>query len=157
LKTGKAAGQLKGHSGVVVSLAFSADGKLLLSSAGELMPRDSDPITYDNTIRLWDVDKQRELRTLLKADAAYGLGAAPDGRWAIATTQRWGVAGFRFDLAAGKDVHNLGGYACAAFSPDGKLLALAPRAESLRYQTGQITLLDTATWNPVGQTAVHVG
>jgi len=43
-------GVLRGHTGVVVSLAFSGDGRTLASASGE-----------EHTIRLWDVRTQQPL------------------------------------------------------------------------------------------------
>src|SRR5262249_32148988 len=50
--TGKEIGQLKGHTKPTVSLAITADGKLLASGG------------YDGIIRLWDLDKKAEVQQL---------------------------------------------------------------------------------------------
>jgi hypothetical protein len=66
---------LEGHSNWVVSLAFSLDGKRLISGAG------------DSTARVWDVEVGRELgRLRFKGNSVYVYSVAftPDGRHVFA-------------------------------------------------------------------------
>jgi hypothetical protein len=61
---------LKGHSNWVVSLAFSSDGKRLISGAG------------DSTARVWDVDSGKEIgRLRFDGSSTYveGVGLTPKG------------------------------------------------------------------------------
>ena len=68
--TGKLVGLLnKGHVGVVSGMAFSRDGKLLMSGSG----------LQDLTAIIWDVDNRRMLHQLRgHTDQIYALGFSPD-------------------------------------------------------------------------------
>lgn len=79
-RSGKVAKTLTGHSGLLTSLDFSADGKLLLTSG------------LDGTVRLWDVAKGTLRATLV----SFG-----DGTWAVTDP-----AG-RYDASNGGDVAGL--------------------------------------------------
>ncbi|HQI34162.1 MAG TPA: hypothetical protein PLK87_15900 [Verrucomicrobiota bacterium] len=69
---------LDGHSNWVVSLAFSADGKQLISGAG------------DSTARIWDVESGKEIgRIRFPGESTYvqSVGLSPDGEIAFALVQ----------------------------------------------------------------------
>jgi len=60
---------LTGHSNDVWSVAFSPDGRTLASGSG------------DETIKLWDVQRQREIATLTgHSREVYSVAFSPDGR-----------------------------------------------------------------------------
>ena len=86
--TGKLVGLLsKGHVGVVSGLAFSRDGKLLMSGSG----------LQDLTAIIWDVDNRRMLHQLRgHTDQIYALGFSPDKERAYSgaydrTVKMWSV------------------------------------------------------------------
>jgi len=76
--TGEQQKLLKGHSNWVVSLSFSADGKRLLSGAG------------DSTARVWDVGTGKEIgRLRFEGSSTYihSVGLSPKGDRVFALTQ----------------------------------------------------------------------
>jgi len=96
-----------GHAGGVTSIAFSRDGRSLLS-AGD-----------DGNLHLWDVrDPGRTPRQSLRLSGhpTYLADISPDGRHAVSR----GLNYLQFwDLEAGKAVHQfMVNYTCVAFSPN---------------------------------------
>ncbi|MEI6077827.1 MAG: hypothetical protein WCS94_19755 [Verrucomicrobiota bacterium] len=74
-RTGERQKLLKGHGNWVVSLAFSADSRRLISGAG------------DSTARIWDVENGKEIgRVRFAGESSYveGVGLAPKGDIAFA-------------------------------------------------------------------------
>jgi WD40 repeat protein len=82
--TGREKYALKGHRGFIKSLAFSLDGRRLVS--GSARPGDW---TGDNTVRVWDM-ATGQAKLLLKADGAH-VACSPDGRRIAAGGWRWQV------------------------------------------------------------------
>lgn len=83
-QTGARQKLLKGHSNWVVSLAFSADGKRLISGAG------------DSTARVWDVESGQETgRLRFPGESSYveGVGLSPKGDIAFAVVRGMLVVG----------------------------------------------------------------
>ncbi|MGH7998575.1 MAG: protein kinase domain-containing protein [Brasilonema sp.] len=105
---------LKGHSSDVNSVAFSVDGKTLASGSD------------DNTIKIWSVTSQQEIRTLkghtrwVWTVAFSGDGKTLASGSADKTIRLW-------NLETGQEIGILKGHAAGvssiAFSPDGKTLA----------------------------------
>jgi WD40 repeat protein len=71
LATGQVLGLLRGHSNVVLSLAFSADGRYLVSGQGG----------DDAHAIIWDVAQRRLLHKLTgHTDDIYAVAFTPDGQ-----------------------------------------------------------------------------
>lgn len=111
------------HDDVILSIAFSPDGKLL-ATAG-----------YDRLIKLWDVAANKELRVLRDhSDSVYAVAFSPDGKLLASGGADRAVK--VWDVASGTRLYTLGEstdwvYA-VAWSPDGKHLAAAGVDRSLR-------------------------
>lgn len=101
----------QGHTGFVLALAFSPDGKRALSGS------------EDATVRLWEVATGREIRPLEgHSGDVLAVAFSPDGKRALSggmdrTVRLW-------DLTSGRELRRLEGHtervSSVAFSPDGK-------------------------------------
>jgi WD40 repeat protein/serine/threonine protein kinase len=105
---------LRGHTAAVSAVAFSPDGKLLVSAS------------HDNTLKVWDVLQGRELFTLTgHQDAAYDVAMSPEGH--LAASAGWDGFVRIWDLTLRKEIgrfekhHNI--VHRLAFSPDGRRIA----------------------------------
>jgi WD40 repeat protein len=127
---------LQGHPGMVMSLAYSPDGKRLASGG------------TDNCVRLWDVGTSNELRLLQgHAGPVNAVAFSPDGKM-IASAG--GDPAIRlWEAATGKEIRRLAGHEnmiyALAFAPTGKTLASAG-------EDGTIRLWDVAA----GKELVHL-
>jgi len=103
-----------GHMGTVDAVAFSPDGRMIVSGS-----------EADHMVKVWDVVSGRVLRTF---EGSYGRGVAfsPDSRSIAAgdydTLKLW-------DVTSGRELHAFTGFGgqveAVAFSPDGRTIALA--------------------------------
>ncbi len=101
----------QGHTGFILALAFSPDGKRALSGS------------EDATVRLWEVATGREVRPLEgHSGDVLAVAFSPDGKRALSggmdrTVRLW-------DLTSGRELRRLEGHtervSSVAFSPDGK-------------------------------------
>jgi RNA polymerase sigma factor (sigma-70 family) len=116
-RTGRLLRELKGHSASVTALAVAPGGKVLASAASEGGRPDG--------IRTWDLASGEPLPGKVSGWPGTLLGFSPDGK-ILADESRNEV---RFwDAASGKLLHTVrcswNGGRSAAFSPDGRLLAV---------------------------------
>jgi WD40 repeat protein len=141
---------LSGHAGTVSSLAYSADGKLMLSAG------------HDKTVRVWDLASGKVVRNLTGCSAAVSSAAfSADAQFAIATSDDkqvriWPVGGpidagvAAKNVAPTMTVPQIAVPRCAAFTPDG-----------LRFVTSGDELLihvwDRATGLELERFASHTG
>ncbi|MBL8799932.1 MAG: WD40 repeat domain-containing protein [Planctomycetia bacterium] len=120
-----------GHTGTILAIAVSADGQRLLSGS------------EDRTLRLWDINGEKELKRFEGHRAAVSAVAiSPDGKRALSgshdrTIRLW-------DLETGKELRVLTGHtdkvAAVAFSPNGKWALSSGHDRTVRYwklETGE--------------------
>ena len=111
-----------GHSGSVTSVAYSPDGKFILTGG------------YDETARLWDAATGKELR---RFEAYFGavnsVAYSPDGNTILT-----GSADARlWDAATGEELRRFPGYfgvSSVAYSPDGKFILTGNFGDSTARQ-----------------------
>ncbi|MDR7593308.1 MAG: WD40 repeat domain-containing protein [Armatimonadota bacterium] len=151
--TGQPVRVLRGHEALVTALAFSRDGRFLLSG--------SEP--HDRTVRLWDVATGRGLRTFRGHLASVeGVAFAPDGP-SVASAS-WDNTVRVWDRASGRERHQLTAHVHALavqYAPDGRVIASggrgwlpgsAPRVRdpvSGEWLTSGIVLWDAHTGIPL--------
>lgn len=123
-------GKFEGHTGAVTSVAFSPDGKRILSGGA------------DKTLRIWDVETRKETRIEGNHEAIECVAFAPDGKRLVAG----GESLIRvWDAESGRELMTLvmggGTVGCLAISGDGRMLMAGTNANYLNVwdmNTGQL-------------------
>ena len=162
LDTGQSLKTLVGHTNVVHSVAFNPDGQTLASGS------------FDQTLRLWDVNTGQCLKTLAgHSKVIWAVAFSPDGKTlASGSTDQ---TAHLWDARTGQSLQRLVGHAhqvrSVAFSPDGQILVSSsedqtvrlwdvanPRGldsgQCLKTLTGHTHWVISAAFSPDGQTLV---
>jgi WD40 repeat protein len=98
-----------GHSSSVSSVAFSPDGKTIVSGSNDMM------------VKLWDTATGREIRTFGDSSYVSSVAFSSDGTIVVSGFVNTGIT--LWDVATGSEIRNFGrssGIDRVAFSPDGK-------------------------------------
>jgi WD40 repeat protein len=140
---------LKGHEAPIEALAFSADGRKLIS------------ISRDKTARCWDLSDQEESRVLERRQIDC-LSYSPDGRYLIESSIHDGIR--VHDLSSTDPPRSLSARPSrrAVFSPDGRTIAGGPDHGVVLWDAktgdlaaaghnGTVWLWDTSTWDEIGR------
>jgi WD40 repeat protein len=118
---------LHGHTGSVIQVAFTPDGRRLASRSS----RWGGITLWDNTVRIWDVDSRATLPVLRgHTRTIYPVAYSPDGRWLASGS--WDSTVRLWDAATGEMCATLPHDSYVwdlAFGPDGKWLATGCGAE----------------------------
>ncbi|GHJ03916.1 hypothetical protein TPA0906_57810 [Streptomyces olivaceus] len=125
-----------GHTAEVGSVAFSPDGKTLVTSG------------HDSTIRLWDMAGRRQIASLDgRSSQTHTAAFSPDGRMLVTSHDGWKVR--VWDVRTRKQTAVLTGAGSpAVFSPDGATIATGG-------QQGQVLLWDARTSRKTGELQIH--
>jgi WD40 repeat protein len=98
-----------GHTRGVTSVVFSSDGRFVLSGS------------MDETLKLWDVDSGRLIRTFAARDSITSVAFSPDVRLALSGSMAGNLA--LWDVTSGREIWAFTGHAASvrsvSFSPDG--------------------------------------
>jgi len=124
---------LKGHQAAIEALAFTADGRRLIS------------IGHDNTVRCWDVADREESRVLQKGHGIDSLSYSPDGRYLVEASMTDGIR--VHDLTSTDPPRKLTTRRSrqAVFSPDGRTIAGGPDHRLTLWDAKTKDLLGTLT------------
>jgi len=120
--TGAEVMTLRGHSERVWSVAFSPDGKRIVSGS-----------SVDHTVRVWDAGGGAEVLTLPSDGPVHSVAFSPDGKRIISGSMAGTVK--VWDSATGTELMTLRGHSdriwSVAFSPDGKTIAAGTDDDSM--------------------------
>jgi WD40 repeat protein len=136
LATGRELATYPGHEGGVVAVAFTPDGKRVVSLSGQ------------RVVKTWDATRDPEMVVFRQGRGASHAALGPDGRYVAAAAND--VTARVWDTATGLELLKLDDKyedsRQVAFSPDGKHLAVAIKQGWL----GGVRIVDAKTGRPVG-------
>ncbi len=135
--SGKVIQSMRGHTSLAVSVAFSADGKVVATGGDQ----------HDQTVRLWDVRTGKVLSSSNAGGIVLGVTFSPDGK-TVATAQGDGRV-LLWDVLTGEEIRALAP-ACAKnslpfFSPDGRFLVCAGANDKDDRHIPEVKLWDVGT------------
>ena len=143
-----------GHSGDILSVAFSRDGKYIVSGG------------QDKTIKLWEFQSGLKIKTFIgHTDRVTSVAFSPDGKQIISGSYDGDIK--LWDSQSGQEIKTLKGYhwhvTSVAFSPDGKqiisggynnLIKLwdSQSGEEIRTLKGHTDDVNSIAFSPDGKT-----
>jgi WD40 repeat protein/uncharacterized caspase-like protein len=130
-----------GHASLVISVAFSPDGRLIATGSA------------DNTIKLWDAATGNQLRSVEgHTGPVNSVAFSPDGN--VIASGSWDKTIKLWDVATGNQVRSLEGHTgyvnSVAFSPDGNVIASGSGDKTIK-------LWDAATGKQLRSVEGHTG
>ena len=150
--------RFEGHTSFVVSVAFSPDGRHVLSGSGGDYQDGQWLRSSDNAIRLWDVETEELVRQFTgHTHMVSGVAFSPDGRHVLSGSQDKTIR--LWDVETGRELRRFGGWfsgkhtygvTSVAFSADGNQAASGSEDQSLR-------LWDVASGKERARFLGHVG
>lgn len=131
-----------GHSDAVCSVAWSHDGRFIVSGS------------IDKTVKLWDGCSGREICSFIAPNCVYSVDWSPDGKFVASgckpagSEEDWNKSVIKvWDVNAGSEIRTLQGCSRVAWSGDGRMLAGGGVDNK---GTEIIKLWDTHSWNETG-------
>ena len=110
-----------GHAGVVLSVAFSPDGRTIASASGRHY--ESDWFGNDPTIRLWDTESGIQKQILIgDSTAVYHVAYSPDGQVLVSCGSD--KKAIFWDTATGNPLWTIAGKARTSGDPNLKVKGL---------------------------------
>ncbi len=157
----KSVRELTGHKDWVVGLSMTPDGKTLISGADRVVGPKKEK---EGEIIVWDRAAGKELRRIYLKGWPWGMAISPDGQTVLAAERvplvfdsgsrsglkLWSAQTGAMKADLGKE--NKERMAAAAYSPDGKWLAVCRGGEASGL-SGKVTLLDPATGKKIRETS----
>ncbi|VBB80706.1 Putative HET containing-domain vegetative incompatibility protein [Podospora comata] len=135
----------EGHSGSVVSVAFSPDGSRIVSASN------------DRTIRIWEAESGKEVRKLEgHGNWVVSVAFSPDGSRIVSASDDRTIR--IWEAKSGKEVRKLEGHrgsvVSVAFSPDGSRIVSASKDWTIRiWEAASGSCLEAIN---VGTSATHI-
>ena len=134
--TGKSISTFKGHTDGIYSVAFSPDGKTIVSGS------------LDNTARLWDTQTEKSISTFKgHTGSIYSVAFSPDGETIASASADMTVRLWNAHTGEHKNtLRHKGAVKSIAFSPDGNMIATGIYGENAPQHlrdanTGELTTL----------------
>jgi WD40 repeat protein len=156
----KATRELTAHKDWVLGLSMTPDGKTLVSGADRVVGPKKEK---EGELIVWDLAAGKELRRIYLKGWPWGMAISPDGQTIIASERvplvfdagsrsglkMWNAQTGKMKADLGKEIKER--MAAAAYSPDGKWLAICRGGEA-NGLSGKVTLLDPATGKKIRET-----
>ncbi|KAG5716196.1 hypothetical protein E4T56_gene10766 [Termitomyces sp. T112] len=148
--------EINGHTNQVTSVAFSPDGKSIVSGS------------FDQSVRVWEASSGAQLKKLNgHTDQVTSVAFSPDGKYIVSGSEDQSVR--VWDVSSGAQLQKLNGHAgwvtSVAFSPDGKSIVSgsfdqsvrmwdALSGEQLQKLNGHTNWVTSAAFSPDGKSIV---